>query len=213
MMDQKPLAPWVAANALGFGLGFVAVLQAGMLIDFGFDWKMHWRWIEQPPNQGAFEYLSVFVSMLAGGTVVGSAQALSLRSQTIPSRQWILSAVAGFGAIAIAVDWPLIAAGLLGVIPGPVEPIIVVIGGGGATGVVQYAMLRRRGVAAPKWLARWIVRLVAGFVATIAVMLSLEALDTSLPWATDVFVGGLVTAGVAAAMSGRALFDAISRQS
>ena len=83
-MKEKELLKWIIANAFGLGLGFVAVLQTGMLIEFGFDWKLHWNWIEKPVAQGATEYVSRLIAMLAGGAILGSAQALILSSHEIP---------------------------------------------------------------------------------------------------------------------------------
>ena len=40
-MKKHELLVWTSANALGLGVGFVAMLQMQMLIEFGFDWEMH----------------------------------------------------------------------------------------------------------------------------------------------------------------------------
>ena len=200
-MKAKELFGWVTATGLGLGLGFVAVLQTGMLIEFGFDWKMHWNWIEEPAPQNAIEYVSILVSMLAGGLILGSAQALILRSRSMPVIRWVLPTVVGFGVVAVAIDWPLLALGVLGNIPGPVEPLIVAVGGGSFAGIFQFLTLGRRGVRAKKWLFLWIVGLIAGVVPTALMMISVETAGLTLPWALDVFLTGLIIAGVAALIS------------
>lgn len=209
-MKEKSLLRWIAANAFGLGFAFVAVLQTGMLFDFGFDWSMHWNWIEKPATQDTTEYISALGAMLVGGAILGLAQALVLRSRSIPVIRWILATVAGFGIVAVAIDWPLMALGYLGAIPGPVEPIIVTVGGGSFAGIVQYLALSRQGIRAHKWLLLWIGGLVAGVVPTALLMISLETLGLAPSWPLEVFLNGLIVAGVAAWVSGRALFAALS---
>lgn len=209
-MKGKALLSWITANGFGLGMGFVAVLQTGMLIEFGFDWRMHWKWIEQPAAQDTTEYVSTLVAMLAGGLILGSAQALILRSRSVPVIRWVLATVAGFGVVAVAIDWPLIALGVLGEIPGPVEPLIVTVGGGSFAGVFQFLTLGRQGIRAPKWLLLWIGGLVAGVVPTALLMILLEASGLTPSWPLEVFLNGFIIAGVAAWISGKALFAAFS---
>ena len=47
-MNKKPLFAWTVVNALGLAVGFVAELQTGMLIQFGFNTEMHWQFV--PPD-------------------------------------------------------------------------------------------------------------------------------------------------------------------
>ena len=90
-------------------------------------------------------------------------------------------------------------------IPGPVEPIILTVGGGSFAGIFQHQALRRQGIHAPKWLFLWIVGLIAGVVATAVLMISIEGLGLALSWALDVFITGFIIAGVSASISGKAL--------
>ena len=209
-LKQKPPIMWIVVNALGLGVGFVAALQTGMLIEFGFDWKMHWNWIEKPLAQDAMAYVTTLLSMLAGGAILGSAQALILRSRPMRVVHWILAAIAGFGVVAVTIDWPLIALGVLGAIPGPVEPIIFMVGGGSFAGICQYLTLRRQGNHAGKWLRLWLGGLVAGIVPLALLMISLEAIGLAPSWPLEVFLNGFIVAGVAAWISGKALFAAFS---
>ncbi len=207
-MKEKSLLKWISANALGLGVGFVAALQTGMFIQFGFDTEIHWKFV--PPDPGGLVYAAILMSMLVGGAIMGSAQALILRSRSVRVAPWILSTTTGFVLIA-AVEWPLMAANLWGRIPGPAEPIIIVVGGGSLAGILQYLALRRQGIVASKWLALWVGGLVASLVPTALLFMSLEGLGLSPSWPMEVFLTGFVVAGVAAWISGRALFAATLR--
>ena len=70
---KRELLTWTSANALGLGLGFVAILQTGMLIELGFNWEMHWVWIEEPVSQDTKPYVSTLMGFLVGGFIFGSA--------------------------------------------------------------------------------------------------------------------------------------------
>jgi hypothetical protein len=181
-----------------------------MVFDFGFDWELYWRWNEQAVGQDALHYVSILVSLAVGGAVFGSAQALAIRSRSVRARSWIVATVAGFGVLAVIVEWPLIASGVLGIIPGPVEPIILTVGGGSFAGISQYLLLRGEGIAAGKWLGRWIAGLFGGLVATALFFSLVEGpLDTEVSWPLAVFLSGFIVAGVAALASGKALFTAL----
>jgi len=209
-MKKHELLVWTLANALGFGVGFVAMLQMQMLIEFGFDWEMHWNWIGKPADQGALSYVSTLMAVLVSGTIFGSAQALAVRSRNVRVFRWILATIAGFGIVVVAIVWPLIALGVMGNIPGPVEPIIFTIGGGSLAGICQYVSMRSQGIFAGKWLALWIAGLIVGLVVT-AFFFSLAEgpLDIALNWPAEIFVSGFIVAGVAALISGKALFNSL----
>jgi len=211
-MKERGLLKWIIANAFGLGLGVVAVLQTGMLIEFGFDWNLHWNWVEKPVSQDAAEYVSTLLAMLIGGVFLGSAQCLILIAHKISVIRWMFATVAGFGVVAVTILWPLIALGILGVIPGPVEPIILTVGGGAFAGIFQYQMLRRQGIHLPKWLFLWIAGLVASLVPMALLFMSLEGLRVALSWPMEIFLSGFVVAGVAAWISGKALFAVLSEE-
>ena len=69
---------------------------------------------------------------------------------------------------------------------------------------------RRQGIGASKWLMLWIVGLGASLAPMAILFMALEALKipTNLP--TEIFVNGFIVAGIAAFVSGRTLFDALS---
>jgi MFS family permease len=209
-MKKHELLVWTSANALGLGVGFVATLQMKMLIDFGFDWEMHWHWIEKPVDQGVLSYVSMLIGLLVGGAIFGWVQALAVRSRNVRIIRWILATVTGFGVLGVAIEWPLIAFGVLGVIPGPVEPIIFAVGGGSLAGIFQYISMRREGIFAGKWLALWIMGLIVSLVPTgLFFFLVYERLDIALSWPVEIFFSGFIVAGVGALVSGKALFSVL----
>ncbi|MGH9814990.1 MAG: hypothetical protein ACRD6I_02835 [Candidatus Acidiferrales bacterium] len=177
-----------------------------MLVEYGLNTELHWKFI--PPGQNVQAYAAELVSLLVQGAVLGSAQAWILRSRAVRVAPWILSATAGFGFFFV-VEWSLLAVDLWGRFPGPVEPIMILLGGGSLSGVFQYLGLRRQGIHARKWLALWIAGLVASLVPTALLFMSIEGLGVSLSWPMETFLSGFMTAGVAAWISGKALFAAI----
>ncbi len=209
-MKEKPLLMWISANALGLGVGFVAALYTLRLIEFGFDTEVYWK-SGASGLGGLVYYASKLVSLLVLGAILGSAQALILRSRSVRVAPWILSTTTGFGLI-VAVIWLLIAANLWGGIPGPVEPLIILVGGGSLAGILQYLALRRQGIHAPKWIVLWIAGLVASLVPTALLFISLEGLGVSLSWPPEILLSGFMVAGVAAWISGKALFAALSER-
>ena len=208
-MKKEPLLKWTLANALGLGVGFVASQQTIMLFQYGLDFERHWQFGQQP-DRTLSTYAGILVGAIVLGLILGSAQALVLRSRLLRVGPWILATTAGFGLV-VAVILPLLAADFWGRIPGPVEPIVITVGGGSLAGVLQYLALRRQGIVASKWLTLWIGGLVASFVPMALVFMSLEGLGLSLSWPMEVFVMGFIVAGVAAWISGRALFAATLR--
>jgi hypothetical protein len=209
-MKTKRLLVWSAANALGLGVAFVAMLQAGMLLRYGLDTDKYWQSV--PPSGTFSEYAAILFGFLVGGLVLGSAQALVLRSRLPRVGPWIAATTAGFGLM-VVVLWPLLAVEVLGRIPGPVEPILATVGSCSVAGLLQYRMLRGRGIVATKWLALWVGGLLVSLVPTTVMFLSLERARIALSWPMEVFLSGFPVAGVAALISGGAFFAAISTDS
>jgi hypothetical protein len=207
-MKHTFLLKWVSTNAVGLGVAFVALLQTGMLLEYGFDFERHWRGM--PPTYPAplIFYVKVLVSYVVGGTIFGLAQTWVLRSRSVPVRAWILATSAGYGLTAILL-WPLIATEALGNIPGPVEPIMATIGGASVAGVVQYLTIRRRGIVASRWVVLWVLGLFVSLLPTALFFISVEGVGIVPSQFFQVFFSGFLTAGVAAWISGKALLDAL----
>jgi hypothetical protein len=105
---------------------------------------------------------------------------------------------------------------------GPLEPLMISIGGSTIAGLAQWLVLRRRGVLASRWLAFWIVGVVVGVGAAVAAVMGLEIATQSLidrtltgvmaqavPWSMMLLTLGLVTGAVAGAVSARALSSSL----
>jgi uncharacterized membrane protein len=204
-MKRRPLIPWTLANAIGLGTAFVAMLQIGMFLKYGLDFEKHWQFVPSPPPP-AWGYVGMVANYLVAGALFGGAQALVLRGRPVRVGSWILSTAVGFGFLA-AVIAPLTALGIWGRIPGPVEPISFTVGGGIVAGILQHLSLRRQGIVAAKWLALWVVGLIVSLVPMAITFMSLEGLGLLDPlgWPMEVFLTGLLVAGVAALISGKAL--------
>jgi hypothetical protein len=199
---------WIAANGLGLGLGFDAMLMPEF-IEFGIA-------PDDPavPTQAFMDIICTVIHWAVGGTVLGGAQALILRSSPVRPGRWVLATFAGFAAAALVIACPLQAVGILGRIPGPVEPILFTVGGCIGAGVLQNCLLRRQRVSAGRWLRLWIAGLVLSLAPTVLVFFVLQALlGLELIWPVEVFLNGFMCAGVAAWVSGRALFSALMPES
>lgn len=207
-MRQNPLIAWIVANALGLGLGFDAMLmpafmESGVAPDD-----------PSIPSAALWDLASTVMLWSVGGLVLGFAQALVLKSSSIHLGHWVLAAAGGFGAAALMIACPLQAFGILGRIPGPAEPIMFTIGGCIGAGVIQRLFLRRQGYPTGRWLRLWIAGLFLSLVPTVLMFFVLQAvLGLELIWPVEVFLNGFMCAGVAAWISGRQLFSALTQAS
>jgi hypothetical protein len=124
---------------------------------------------------------------------------------------WILAGPIGFIAISLLI-WPITA--VWGNIPGPVEPFTIVGGGLLMTAFLQWLSLRRRDIAATRWLILWLAGLPLGMVVFMLAYTLLDAVilpgsEYSIGWAGEVALIGFFIGGTAGAISGSALFRAI----
>lgn len=83
------------------------------------------------------------------------------------------------------------------------------------TAVLQWSLLRRRNVAATRWLVLWLLGLPLGMVVFALAYMLLDTVllpnsEFSISWAGEVALIGFFVGGTAAALSARALFRAIS---
>ncbi|REJ74844.1 MAG: hypothetical protein DWQ36_13875 [Acidobacteria bacterium] len=201
-------------------LGFLTLLQTVMFLSFGLDLEAHWseQAIESrqaalaPEDAERLLRLGLGIGLPLAGAVVAACQAWVLRGHLPRIWQWILCAPAGFAAIILAI-WPFTA--IWGDIPGPVEPFTIVGGGLLAAAGLQWLLLRRRHVQATRWLVLWIVGLPLGMITFMVAYTLLDALVSpsekySISWASEVALIGFFVGGTAAAISGTALFRALS---
>jgi hypothetical protein len=200
-MNMAFPAKWSIANALGLSVGFVAALQTGFLLQFGFNFDAHWS----PEALGQGVWLGYrFIGLLLGGTIFAIAQTVVLPPVVPRLAPWLLTGALGYGFIAV-VMWPFWAAGLWGSIPGPVEPLLITIGGGCVMGVLQWLLLRTHAVNATNWLAWWLLGLLVSLPATfVTFFIVLGILKLQLSWPSQVALSGFVVGGVAGLLSARA---------
>lgn len=208
---------WTAANALGFGLGFPTyILLEQLASGVGFRTTMEavFGAVRDPiamvvPLRPSF-YTGSFLGLLAFGTILGFSQAMALRAHRPRITPWILSGSIGFIGVCIGAVWPLHAAIGWGKIPGPVEPIVITLGGGGLTAVLQWLYLRRQGVRGARWLGRWVGGIAVGWPIAIPLFIFLEdVLGLVVPWGPDLAILGGVLGAVAGSMSSRPLLAAL----
>lgn len=195
-------AKWSLANAFGLSIGFLTILQVGMLLQFGFDLDAHWK----PSSLGQGVWLGYrFVGLLLGGTIFAATQAVVLRPYLKHVFQWVIAGALGFGCV-IAIMWPLWSAGLWGYIPGPIEPILITVGGGSMMGLLQWSVLRRNSIHATKWLLLWLAGLLASIPVTFVVFFFVMGiLKIELGWPIEVALSGFLVGGVPAAISAKAI--------
>lgn len=106
--------------------------------------------------------------------------------------------------------WPLAELGIWGNIPGPVEPFGIVGGGLLMMASMQWLLLRRGGISAARPLLFWIAGIPLGMAVSIVVLLVwMDVFQAGVPWAAEIAVYGLMVGGMAALVSGQALYDAI----
>lgn len=175
---ERSLQGWIKACWLGYFLLFSAFLVTGLLARLF--WPASW-----PPMSGSIDpaalpnsidqvlyrriyriNLGYHLVHLAGfGGLLGALQASTLgRSR----RVWAgLSALAFASLLLLEAIRPGLVAGGH---PAPVEPILIAAGGGSLAGLLQWAYLRREGIAVGRWLGRWIAGLVAGVIAAAALL-------------------------------------------
>ena len=202
-MTETNTMGWSIAAAMGMALGFLAALSPAILQEAR-------TGIAPVPGASLEDILTTVLGWLAMGAIFGVAQSVVLRGVGVPVVKWILASVVGFGIGAVVFDLPLQALGLLGNIPGPVEPIILTHGGGILAATLQYVVLRREGIFAAKWLAYWVVGLVISLIPTAVFFYLVEGLlGLPLNWAAQVFANGFIVGGVAAFVSATRLFSAI----
>ena len=206
MTVHKSYFTWIAATSLGACVGFLASLQVVTLIGFG---KL--TWVPELLS-GATGDLAIFVALPVYGTILGASQSVVTRLYGAPVVPWIVATAAGFFSVSLVII-PLLSAGIWGNIPGPVEPIIITVGGCSMAGIFQYIVLRQNQIRAGKWLGVWIGSLLLGLVPTAVIFMTLEdTLGIALNWPVQVALSGLLMGGFGALFSGQTFLNTLSRR-
>jgi hypothetical protein len=157
------------------------------------------------------------VALAAFGGIVGWSQSRRL-GEYVPAQSWVVATAVGFAAILCveAIERHIV----VGPHAGPIEPLMISVGGSSLAGLAQWIVLRQRGVNASRWLASWIIGVVVGVCAAVGVIMGLEAVLVKGPltgvvaqavaWGCMLLLLGLVTGAVAGAISARALNSSLA---
>jgi len=180
-----------------------------MTLKYGFNTEKYWEF-GLPWDFSIWEYIRRLISSFVFGSFVGFAQSGLVKSINVGIKRssWIVVTAIGFCLLTVTVDWPLLYLEF-GNLPGPLDPIIVTVGGGIYAGVAQYFFLNRKDILARKWLLLWIVGLVLSLIPT-ALFFTFIGDHLKLSWPMEVFINGFLVAGVASWISGKAFFSALS---
>jgi hypothetical protein len=215
---------WTLATALGFCGGFAAMPVVSALGDaVRPDWvpqvaleriPEHLRPDSLPPwmDLSMFEALyrwalvtHVF-TLLLFGAILGAAQYFVIRRRLPGAWRWIPATSIGFTAVLLLelVHRQIVT----GPTAGPVEPIVIVVGGGALAGVVQWALLKRSRDAGLRYLGFLCLGLALGVLASFPAMLAIGsvlsgpigALQEAAPhlaWGVEIGTFGLIFGAVA----------------
>jgi hypothetical protein len=162
------------------------------------------------------------VALAIYGVIVGWVQSRVLR-RFVPVLPWVAATAMGVVAIlgAEIVERHVV----VGPHAGPVEPLMISIGGSTLAGLAQWFVLRQRGVIASRWLAFWIVGVAVGVGVAVATIIGVQMAVTALldppwdnltviaqavAWGLMLLILGSVMGAVAGAFSARALSYSLS---
>ncbi|TBW29957.1 hypothetical protein [Gramella sp. KN1008] len=155
------------------------------------------------------------------GALLGSLQSLVLKKYILKVWPWILASTFGF---LIIISGELIQRHLvMGPHAGPVEPIFIVLGGGGFMGLFQWYWLKTQNIRATKWLILWISGIILGIIVAIAFLMGLGALigdaiaslEENAPkvaFGIELGLFGAVTGAVAGWISAKPLYQKLVRR-
>lgn len=241
-MLKPTVGGWTGANALGFCLAFLSFLLGGAivgLLDPGVAARIDPSrlpsdldptalpdWLDRATYEAMYRaYLLQHVISLAGfGVIIGTVQALTLRPTLPRPWPWVLMGIVGFtGILALeTVERHFV----IGPHAGPLEPIMIALGGGGLAGFFQWLYLRRRAVDATRWLLLWIAGLAAGIVTAALVLTAIgfllrgpvnallsEEAAARAGWVVFFAVYGAVVGAVAGRISAPAILAALKADS
>ncbi len=228
---------WTLATALGFCGAFVSFPLGERLsrsfapasiadIQFG-DLPEHLRPDALPPGMDLSTYETLYdfgllmhvPALLVFGIIVGAAQYLVLRRLLPRAWLWVVGTAVGFALILVleSVERHIV----IGPTTGPVEPILIVFGGGALAGVLQWLYLRRHVSTDWRYLVFWIVGLVAGVAVAVPAMIGigmafgdaigrLAAAAPTVVWGIEIGLFGLIFGSMAGWVSGRGLREIFS---
>lgn len=174
-MLNRSKGGWITACVLGFGTLFVAFSLGGLLQSLvrpaawpdptalpSFDPATDFGGVDRDMATKLYRANLAyhFIHITIFGGLIGWLQARVLWAREVRPRAWVAVTALGFASIFV---FEAFRPGVVtGGHPAPIEPLLIGVGGGIFAGIYQWSYLRRRGVAATKWLGLWVVGLCAG---------------------------------------------------
>lgn len=230
---------WTLVTALGFCCAFVSS-PLGERLSRAFapasiaeirieDLPEHLRpdalppWMDLPTYETLYQFglLMHIPALLVFGAIVGGAQYLALRRLFPRAWLWIVTTAVGFASILVleSVQRHIV----IGPTTGPVEPIMIVFGGGALAGLLQWLYLRSHATADWRYLAFWIVGLVVGVAMAVPAMIGigmvagdairrLEAAAPHISWGIEIGLFGLIFGSIAGFVSSYGLREVLTRR-
>lgn len=179
-------------------------------------------WMDLPTYEALYQFglLAHIPALLVFGAILGAAQFLVLRRLVPRAWMWIVGTAVGFAAVLLLelVERHLV----IGPTTGPVEPILIVFGGGSLAGVLQWLHLRNSAGVGWRYLVFWVLGLLLGVVVAVPVMMGvgtifgnairrLEEVAPSVSWGIEIALFGLIFGAVAGWVSSHGLREIFSR--
>ncbi len=226
---------WTVANSIGFALAFLSFIPGILIADEfmppGFraalpesiDPNALPTWLDQQTYDSWYLRNLTFHMMALPlfGLIVGGLQGRVLAPYLRTLVPWVSVTALAFVSLLF---FELVERHVVtGPHAGPIEPIIISLGGSSLAGILQWYVLRREGIGATRWLSVWVLGSVLGIacgaVASIMAMTLTQPLVDLLfdgtvaemvAWSRDMLVLGAVFGGVVGAASGSTLLKAVS---
>jgi len=188
---------WTLANALGMSLGFLVCQQFLMFYDHGLNFEMHWVFGAYIDMSESTILLGKGIGLAMFGSVFSLAQALILKQYLPKIWTWVLYGSLGY-MVVLLIIWPLI--DTWGSIPGPVEPLTIVLGGTLFMLILQTRYLRKQGIKS----ARPFIWFGAGVLLGLPpAVLIFEFIWPNVPWGVDIVIMGVLMGGTAGLLSAK----------
>lgn len=198
---------WSMANALGVSIGFLAFIQTLNFYFHGFNFDLHWDIEAGRRNAEGMEETERALALLKGlalalpvfGLVYTTSQAFVLNKFLENIWQWVVSGGLGFLFVVVVV---LPFASIWGDIPGPVEPLTLVMGGTIFTLLLQWRYLRKNGIASVRPLLWYALGVATGLAIVSSMFFGLYYLFGDFwTWAMEIAITGLFAGGFAGLLS------------
>jgi hypothetical protein len=188
---------WTLANVLGMSLGFLSAIQFLMFYEYGLDFDKHWSSGSGLGQSEMDRLISIGLGLAIFGAIFSYAQAIILNQYLPKVWTWVLYGAIGY-MVVLLIIWPFI--GIWGSIPGPVEPLTLVLGGTLFMLVLQWRYLKKQGVEP----ARPILWFGAGFLlGLLPVNLLFMFIWPNVPWGVDIAIMGVLVGGAAGLLSAK----------